>query len=993
MSELPHGDAAQARWRRVHNLFDEAADLDPDSQQALLDQVCRDDPALRREVGILLAHDRSSSDAIEQVLAAAAGDVSAASVEWTSPLPSTIGHYRILERLGEGGMGEVFLAEDVTLGRHVALKLPPPLLASDPAARAQLLREARAAAALNHPHACVVHEVGTAPDGRPFIAMEYLEGETLASRIARGPLPADEVIRLGIEAAGALIEAHARGVVHRDIKPSNIVLTPHGSKLLDFGLARVSHDPGAVGVEGCLGTLRYMSPEQTRGDEVDHRTDVFSLGVVLYEAATGQRPFDGVSPRAAREATLHHDPAPPSAVVSSLPTLFDRIVWRALAKAPEDRYQQASELLADLTRLDSGLRRRWHVAAAALVTTSLAAAALLLAGVFDRGRTPAPVSEPPTVLVAAFANSTDDPAFEWTLRRALVLQLQETPFLRVFPDAGTRETLRLMAHAPDTPLTPALAREVARRRGVDAVVSGSIALAGSHYVVSLEAVNGVSGDVMARAQAEAQHRDDVLPALGRTIVQLREGLGESVATLQRFRTPVEQATTTSMDALRAYALGLEQASQGEYALAMSLYQRAVEIDPDFALAHQALAGEALNSGNLARVAPAATRAYELRERVSEHEQFRIVIFFHFSVTGDLDRAVEAAEEWQRIYPHDWRSYHTLGNLYLATWDHARAASAAGEAVRLNPDVAAAYSNRGGALFALGRFDQAREVYQAAMARGFDAPEYHAYLWRIAYHAGDTDAMQHHLDWAASSASWARNMPALTATLQGRWRTALDASARATSYFDARGMTGLSAMAGRYNAVAGALLGDCPVARRETARSLPMSVLPEERARMILALALCGDLEQVHDLREDLAGTHPGNTNLQRVWLPLIDAARLLAAGDGNHAAEVLGAMRTYDASAESMVVYLRALALLEMGALHSARADFESVIIHKGRALWVPVVPLAHLGLARAAARAGDLDGASRAYAALFSLWQDADPDLPILVAARRESAGLSPPE
>jgi len=510
VSESSRGELDPARWRRVQEIFDAVADVHPAERAARLDAACESDPGLRGEVESLLAHDDSSHDTFEEIVAEAAqAVVTVNGGDERRPVPSIIGHYHIIEKLGEGGMGEVFLAEDTALGRRVALKLPAALPVGDDAARARLQREARAAATLNHPHVCVVHEVGESPDGHPFIAMEYLEGETLAARIARGRLPLDEVIALGREAASALDAAHARGVVHRDLKPSNIMLTPHGIKLLDFGLASVARDPLVArqpDVGAFMGTFRYMSPEQARGEVLDHRTDVFSLGVVLYEAATGRPPYDGDTPQAMRTATLEATPVAPSRIAGDLTTAFDRVIARALAKRPDERYQSARELGTDLERLGSPTplpsRRTWipwAVAAAALLAVTTYALVARL--------TPSRPAGPPqqqTMLVAAFSNTTQDPSFDGTLREALIVQLQQTPFVTIVPEAGVQETLRLMARAPDEPLTPLVAKEIALRRGIPVVIAGSIAPQSNGYAITLVATSGVSGGELARERVSAR---------------------------------------------------------------------------------------------------------------------------------------------------------------------------------------------------------------------------------------------------------------------------------------------------------------------------------------------------------------------------------------------------------------------------------------------------------------------------------------------------------
>ncbi len=973
MGESSHGAIDPARWQRVWELFDAVVEHQPADRDAHLARACAGDLDLRREVESLLAHDRAADDPVGAIVAVAAQGVIEVEVRETAawPTPAGIGHYRILGKLGEGGMGEVFLAEDTILGRRVALKLPAAPLAGDPHACARLQREARAAATLNHPHVCIVHEVGEAPDGRPFIAMEYVQGETLAARIARSRLTLDEVLTLGREAAGALEEAHARGVVHRDLKPSNIILTPHGIKLLDFGLASLGRtdDAGTF-----MGTVRYMSPEQARGEALDPRTDLFSLGVVLYEAATGRMPFDG-----------------------DLPAGLDRVIARALAKDREQRYQTATELASDLRHLATHSRRTsiaWAGSAVAVgIVAILAILGIMAAGPPARRAGLATVQTPDkkTVLVAGFSNTTGDAAFDGTLREALIVQLQQTPFLTLLPEAGVRETLRLMARPPDEALTSNIAREIVARRGIAAWITGSIASQDNHqdnhYVIILTASTG-GGVVLARERVEAVGKAQVLGALDRAVVQLRRMLGESAPTIQTFSAPVDQATTGSLDALKAYALGAEQSRRGDYATAASLFQRAVQIDPDFALAHQALAIEEMNSSSSERVVSAATRAFELRTRVTPREEASIVTFYHRSVTGDVDQAIAAASRWQRMYPSEWRPYNALADLYWSIGAWTQAVDAAREAVRLNPDAATPYSNLAGALYGLGRFDEAREVYRQAMARGFDAPEYHVYLWRIAVLAGDREATRQQLDWIGSSSTWALNILAESSALQGRWREAQARTAKTAALFDARGVSGLATRALSYEMMHGALFGDCAVSRRAIPRVLTSQV-QDEQAEAMLVMALCGDPDRALRVAEALRARRPLDTLINRVWLPSIQASAALTRGHPAQAIDLLRMTAPYDGTAESWPIYLRALALLRTGKGEAARAEFEKVLQHPGWTFWPPLGPLSHLGRARAAAMIGDVDTASRAYEDLFALWRDADADLPVLVAARREYAQL----
>jgi len=997
VADSPDAALDPARWRLIRELFDDLVECHPAERRARMEVACAGDRQLFREVSSLLDHDDPSSrDSIEDVLAQAAHDVVTVR-DGIRPIPVTIGRYRILDKLGEGGMGEVFLAEDTTLGRRVALKLPAAPLAGDSHARERLLREARAAATLNHPHVCVVHEVGEGPDGRPFIAMEYVEGETLAARLARGRLPFAEVIALGLQAADALADAHGRGVVHRDLKPSNIMLTARGIKLLDFGLASLARDPSLVRAPetgAFMGTLRYMSPEQARGEPLDRRTDLFSLGIVLYEAATGRLPFDGDTPHAVRTATIEAEPVPPSRVAADLPAAFDRVIARALTKDRVERYSAASELGADLAQLESPPRRNWMVwgiAAALLVATTAYA---IVAGLTGTRAAP-PAREKQTIVIGGFTNTTGDPSFDGSLRLALMVQLQQTPFINVFPDTGVRETLRWMARAPDDPLTPAVAKEIAVRRGIPMWVAGSIAPLGDRgergerYVITLMAADSQSEAMLARERVEVTSKAAVLPALGRAVLQLRRTLGESAPTMRQFSTPIERATTVSLDALKAYALGVDRSRHGDYPTAASLFQRAVQIDPDFAMAHMALAREEMSSNHTERVTSAATRAFELRGRVTPWEQARIVVFYHLSVTGDLHQAIAAATLSQRTYPSEVRQYITLSSLYWSIGDHQKAIDAAREGVRFGPDVAAGYSNLAGALYGLGRFEEARAVYREAMARGIDAPEYHVYLWRIASLTGDEEGMRQQLDWAEASSTWARNILARPAALQGRWREAQAKTAQTAGFFDARGMAGLAARAMSYEAMDAALFGDCPVARRAVPRVLS-SAVDEEQAQAMLVLALCGETDRAARLADALQARRAADTRITRIWLPSIRAAIALHRGDPAHAIVLLKTTTPYDGATEPWPLYLRALALLRKGAGADARAEFERILGHRGWAFWAPLEQLSHLGRARAAAMTGDVATASRAYQDLFALWQQADADLPILAEARHEYERLS---
>jgi tetratricopeptide (TPR) repeat protein len=980
------------RWSRVRRVFDAVADLEPAARAARLAEACGEDEELRREVESLLAFDRRSHDPIahavaDAALAAAGGDPA------DDEIPSAIGRYRVLRKLGEGGMGRVFLAEDTSLRRHVALKVPSGALPRDPTMRGRLQHEARAAAMLSHPHVCVVHEVGEDVGGRPFIAMEYVEGETLAARLLRGPLPLKDVILLGRQAAGALAEAHGKGVVHRDLKPSNIMLTAHGIKLMDFGLAAMSLQSNDA--RGFMGTVPYMSPEQVRQEPLDGRSDLFSLGVVLYESATGRLPFEAATPQGTCEAILNRSERPPSACVDGLPADFDRMVARALVKNREQRFPDAAALAADLERLANPkvpqngaavrLARRHPIGltAAALVVS---AAAVFL---YDQLTAPTPFTPAAdhTVLLGGFANTTGDPTFDGTLDEALSVLLRQTPYVQVVGDTTVRETLQQMQRPATGRLSDEVAREICRRRGIAMWISASIAPAGHRFAITLAASDGRTGALIARERAEADSKVQVLGALGSATTRLRAALGEPPESLERFGAPVEMATTASLDALQAYALGVEQSTGGNYLVALSLFERAVQIDPEFAIAYQAIARE---RANLVYAEPLvdepATRAFDLRARATEQERFAIEAFFHLSVTGDLERAIETNTRWAATYPQDWRPHHALGDLYNSSAHYEQSVDAARAAIRLNPDVAAAYSNLAGSLFALDRLDEARSVYREAMARGLDAPEYHAFLWRIAYYLGDADEMQRQLDWAAATSSWSFNMPALAAALQGRWRESQRLGAQARDVFERRRMPGLVAIALRYEALTGALVGDCDRARLDRAVAATATQSASEQARVGVALGLCGRSTDAARLAERLASGRSRNILLGTVWLPLVRAGASYQR-DPRAAIEALEPIGRYEVAADSLPIYLRGLALLRLGDGRQARGEFDKIIAHRGRTFWFPLHPLAHLGRARALALTGDSREAVGAYRDFLTAWTSADADLPVMAAARAEHA------
>src|SRR5215470_17885584 len=667
-----------------------------------------------------------------------------------------ISHYRILEKLGAGGMGVVYLAEDTKLGRKVAIKILSSEFTTNKDRLHRFELEASAASNLNHPNILTIHEVGV-DDGRHYIATEFIDGVTLRRKMAASQLETHEILDIAIQVASALEEAHSAGIVHRDIKPDNIMIRRNGYvKVLDFGLAKLTEtidrspsdgeastrvmvhtDAGVV-----MGTSHYMSPEQARGKPVDARSDIWSLGVVIYEMIAGRTPFEGETSTDVIVAITQKEPPPLARFAPNVPAELDWIVMKALRKDRDERYQTIKELITDLRRLkqrlefQSELERSAapvsftrskisdfpgaptiaqqpvptaektisHVSSAEYIATGikrhkLAAALIALVVIVVSAsafylykRNSRPLTERDTVLLTDFVNTTGEPVFDGTLRQALAVNLGQTPFLNLFPEDRVRETLRFMGRSPDDRITRDVGREICERQGIKAMLNGSIASLGSHYVITLEALNPRSGDPIAREQIEAESKEKVLSALGTAASNLRQKLGESLSSIQKFDVSIEQATTSSLEALKAFAMGNEERAKGKARESLSFYQRAIELDPNFAMAYARIGVHYVNEEQLETAKQYVQKAYELRDRVSERERLYIEEKYYSYITGEIDQAIETLQTWARLYPNDFIPHNNLSINYQLTGRHDEALKEALEAVRLSPNNVTAYDN-------------------------------------------------------------------------------------------------------------------------------------------------------------------------------------------------------------------------------------------------------------------------------------------------------------
>jgi serine/threonine protein kinase/Tfp pilus assembly protein PilF len=1024
------------RYQKICDIFAEASEIAPENRAAFLDEKCGDDKDLLSEVESLLASDKESGDFIEAPALEVAAEI-LADEKANTKIGLEIGHYQIISLLGAGGMGEVWLAEDVRLKRRIALKLISDIHKNDSLLRFE--QEAEAASALNHPNIITIFDIGQSA-GFQFIATEYINGKTLRRLIREKSPTVKESVEIAAQICAALVAAHSAGIIHRDIKPENIMVREDGLvKVLDFGLARFSakntSNPDAKFITKpgmIMGTVTYMSPEQARALPVDERTDIFSLGIVLHEMLTGKQPFEGANEIEVLAAILER---PPRELDAKLPDAVKNIVAKALNKNHLER-PTAEEMLNELRSVQRNLeisteavnryatdnlhnletvqmmavtgnnngsptgRAAFSTSAKSFVRSPrgskiAAAFSVLLTAIIGiavyqlwiKSQAPAVLNEADKLLVAEFENKTGDEEFDNIFRQPLAVGLAQSPFISLVPDGQIRQTLKQMEKPPGEPLTYEIAREICQRRGVKAFLKGSIENYGVKYLVTLEAFNAETGESVAREQIESANKETVIDSLDEATDEMREKLGESLASIKRFDQPLKTSTTASLEALKAYSLATKNLSDGKLDDGITLLKQAVEIDPNYASAYASLAAAYSNKQQMSAAAEFAAKAFALRDRMTERDKQKITGFYYVFVTGEIEKDIENLEVVKQMFPRDSTIPLNLGASYIELGKFAKAEENARLAINLEPTLFFPYSNLGKYLSRQSRFAESKAVYEDALNRGFESEQINSGLFTAAFALGDEAGMQQQLKILEEG----KNKDAVF-RLKGN---AAIFSGKASEYeklinqFVAENEKDAADLAADYAVQAAvnlAALDKCANATNWANRALKLDRGQPTLTDATFALALCGG--QTEPLIAELKDRFPRNTVVNSIWLPVIRAATEMETAP-DRALEALEINRQFEGATYFWDNYLRGKIYARLGQNDSAASEFQKITENRGWSVHSPLFALAHLELARVYKLENDAANAEKYSARFADLWKNADKNLS-LVKESAEKAFLS---
>jgi serine/threonine protein kinase/Flp pilus assembly protein TadD len=922
---------------------------------------------------------------------------------------AVVSHYKILRSIGAGGMGEVFLAEDVRLDRKVALKILPENISAGVDGLNRFRQEAKSASALNHPNIITVFDVGEF-EGKHFIAVEYIDGETLRERMKKR-LTFDETLSICIQTAEALSAAHQAGIVHRDIKPENIMIRPDGYvKVLDFGLAKLTEqptnpktaeaedatkklvktNPGVV-----MGTAAYMSPEQARGKAVDARSDVFSFGVMMYEILAGRVPFAGETMMDVILAIMNDEATPLQSFAAHLPRELVRIVHKTLKKKREQRYQTSKDLLNDLKDLRDELQQELILERTAVPNKAEKSEANATSHAKLSTSSGGRLKD--SLLLIDFENQTGEAIFDYTLKTALSFALGQSPFLGIAPEAKIAQSLRQMKRQPNERVTRELAEELCLRLNLKAFLAGSISNLGSIYFLTLEAVNARTGESLGREYEQANNKEEVLAALSRAASGIREKLGESLSSIQKYDTPLEM-TTSSFEALKFYSFGYEQAYSGKLLEAIPFFQKALEFDAEFAAAYMELVVIYANTNQWKLAKENAVKAFELKDSVGEDEKLRISYFYYKIVTGEMDKAISTLELWRKSYTSTVSPFTRLADCYMRLGQFERAVSVCREALSsTNVATAALYGNLAYSLLSLGRFDEVKEACREAFARNFDGEYFHLALFQIEFIENDAALMAESLKSfnGRNDEYLALDAQAGAAAFAGKWRAAQDFSRRSIDLANRSTAREVAAQYAAQQALRIVLwsgksgLPDPAdaqlktVLKTQTNKALNLERGKDVMKRAALALAVAGQTAEADALIKELHQENPKDTLLNELWLPLVRAAALLQTGKAKEAIEELEITERYERAAEFYPQYLRGLAYLQLNKPKQAIRELDKILNNRGESPLSSIYALAQLGKARAMKKKEE-------YEKFFELWKEADKDMPALNEAKKEFENLN---